>query len=71
MYSGGMSQYAADMEQENLSGLNGEAYFAPQPILSWHEKNRELLNGFDKVRPIIKGVKNDKTGNNECAKTPF
>lgn len=37
----------------------------------WHEKNHRLLDGFDKVRPIIKGEANGQAGNNDSTQTPF
>jgi len=30
-----------EFEQENLSGLNGEAYFAPQPLQNEEQKRGE------------------------------
>ena len=47
-YSGGMSQFASDQEeQENESGMSD--------CEAWHEEQRRLLDGFDKIRPVIQG----------------
>lgn len=56
-------------EQDNLSGHDlAEAWYYEQ---TWHEKNRILLDGFNTIRPLIEGKKNEQARNNECAKTPF
>lgn len=34
----------------------------------WYERDHEILNEFDKLRPIIEGKKNDKSRNNACIK---
>lgn len=67
-------------EQENESGIDmHDCWHHNHPLKAdelrrtetWHDKNHRLLEGFDKVRPIIKGEVNGKTGNNNSTKTPF
>ena len=55
--------YQTQQEQENLSGAD--------LCECWHEEQRRLLDGFDKLRPIIKGEDNEQRRNTECTKTPF
>ena len=50
-------------DRENLSGADQEE--------EWHEVQRMLLDGFDQIRPIIQGKKNDQTANTRSTEAPF
>jgi len=66
-------EWQQQQEQDNESGIDmHDCYHYHHPLPEqWHEKNRRLLDGFDKLRPIIKGEKIEQNRNNECSKAPF
>lgn len=37
----------------------------------WWQQNERLLKGFDEIRPIIQGKKNDQARDIDGSKTPF